>query len=858
MADTYEIKGSDDLTIIIQEPALQSFTIDGGLRGPAGPGVPTGGSTGQVLAKASSASYDTEWIPVPNAADFVDLTTDQTIGGRKTFTSPITMQLEDSTPGIPIVDANGVLRIRGGDGTNHMIFFPDMDGDGDYDADIYFKNNAYLVSPTGFHFRSYDFGGPENGRVIIKSLTNATSGERTNYIQSGVNFSGSTNDADIAITKYNSSFAWALFDNSQNGYLILGSSLDAGTGQYKAADRRLHVYDGSSTVTVFESFDPAGTGRAGFMDINTTSSSAVTIGAFGDKQIFRAESTNYARGNAIGLYAGGNAEATAHLHAAPSTTASASLRIPTGVAPSSPNDGDVWNDGTAFYIREAGVTQIIPFDSLVAHLAGTETFTGKKTFAPTNATDAFVVSNSGGTTHMIRVDSTNGRVGINLGSATALNSTLAVNGLSVLGGGATTATALADVQASNTTRASIRMRSGVAPTTPNDGDVWNDGTNFGARVGGSTTALATTSTAQTLSNKTLTTPKVTAYDSVNVGANKVVELGQYDVAAVNYVGLENAPTGSGVTIYSAGSDTNIDLMLNPKGSGTVDVGVSRVTRVVDPTSAQDAATKNYVDTQVAAATPDATTLVKGKVQLANDLGGTAAAPTTPTAVHLAGTETITGQKTFPTGASSPRIGQVNDSNGNTSLAFTATASAVNYPSFTNSATATAVTQTVAGSDTNIDLTVTTKGTGKYIYMPGSNSTTAFRIMNAAASTTNFGVDTTNNRVLVGGGASAGNSVLQVNGAISAAITTVTGATTLTQSNSTVLADATSAGYNVTLPTAVGITGRMYTVKKIDSTGNTVTIATTSSQTIDGVTTKAISTQWTGYTMQSDGANWVII
>jgi hypothetical protein len=38
------------------------------------------------------------------------------------------------------------------------------------------------------------------------------------------------------------------------------------------------------------------------------------------------------------------------------------------------------------------------------------------------------------------------------------------------------------------------------------------------------------------------------------------------------------------------------------------------------------AVKSYVDTQITNATPDATTLVKGKVQLAGDLGGTAALP----------------------------------------------------------------------------------------------------------------------------------------------------------------------------------------------------------------------------------------
>lgn len=43
---------------------------------------------------------------------------------------------------------------------------------------------------------------------------------------------------------------------------------------------------------------------------------------------------------------------------------------------------------------------------------------------------------------------------------------------------------------------------------------------------------------------------------------------------------------------------------------------------------------------------DASSTTKGVLQLLGDLGGTAVAPTTPTAVHLTGVETINGVKTF--------------------------------------------------------------------------------------------------------------------------------------------------------------------------------------------------------------------
>lgn len=47
------------------------------------------------------------------------------------------------------------------------------------------------------------------------------------------------------------------------------------------------------------------------------------------------------------------------------------------------------------------------------------------------------------------------------------------------------------------------------------------------------------------------------------------------------------------------TDTNGNLTLSPNGTGTVDVATSKITSVTDPTADQDAATKKYVDDQLA-------------------------------------------------------------------------------------------------------------------------------------------------------------------------------------------------------------------------------------------------------------------
>lgn len=86
----------------------------------------------------------------------------------------------------------------------------------------------------------------------------------------------------------------------------------------------------------------------------------------------------------------------------------------------------------------------------------------------------------------------------------------------------------------------------------------------------------------------------------------------------------------------------------------------------------------------------------------------------------------------------------------------------------------------------------------------------------------------------------------------------TGTTTIDATASFWPCDTSSAGFTITLPTAVGVSGRTYYVKKTSNDANTLTIGTTSSQTIDGFTTKTITGQYASFTLISDGSNWHIL
>lgn len=91
------------------------------------------------------------------------------------------------------------------------------------------------------------------------------------------------------------------------------------------------------------------------------------------------------------------------------------------------------------------------------------------------------------------------------------------------------------------------------------------------------------------------------------------------------------------------------------------------------------------------------------------------------------------------------------------------------------------------------------------------------------------------------------------GGLATPLTAVAAPYNIGAADSTILVFGTT---TVTLPSVVGISGRQYTIKNAGS--NTVTVATTSSQTIDGHSTISLTLQNEAVTVQSDGSQWWVI
>jgi len=112
---------------------------------------------------------------------------------------------------------------------------------------------------------------------------------------------------------------------------------------------------------------------------------------------------------------------------------------------------------------------------------------------------------------------------------------------------------------------------------------------------------------------------------------------------------------------------------------------------------------------------------------------------------------------------------------------------------------------------------------------------------------------------VGVGTTTPNSTLDVRGSLSTGYRSFSSSTAAGIADNVLVFTGTTAS-TLTLPTAVSIAGRSYRIKNASLTGPTpvVTIATTASQTIDGLSSWTLTDLYQTVTLVSNGTNWNVV
>lgn len=129
-------------------------------------------------------------------------------------------------------------------------------------------------------------------------------------------------------------------------------------GFYFDNNRSFFWFDSGGTARRFFLLSNSNTAYIGFVDGGWGSATVVSAGTELQFRVNGVSSPSaVARVTTAGnWFFGGLSTATALVHIDAGTTARAPLRIPHGVAPTSPQNGDIWTTTAGLYVRINGVT----------------------------------------------------------------------------------------------------------------------------------------------------------------------------------------------------------------------------------------------------------------------------------------------------------------------------------------------------------------------------------------------------------------------------------------------------------------------------------------------------------------------
>lgn len=338
-------------------------------------------------------------------------------------------------------------------------------------------------------------------------------------------------------------------------------------------------------------------------------------------------------------------------------------------------------------------------------------------------------------------------------AASMTNGTVAASFLSLAVTGTATAASFVGPLTGNastaTTLATARNINGVAFNGSADITVTAAaGTLTGATLAAGVTASSLTSvgtlTALTVSGQASFAAGTAAAPSVKVGAEQNglyssaantldvtlngVRQAQfsYTAAAVNYLKIAGAPTGSALWLDARGSDANVSILYSTRGSGS------------HVFASGNSATNQFVIAHVANA-------VNYGQFAGNSAGGYPS-------LRSAGSDTNVGFDFATQGAAPFRF--YTSAFGAEQLRILSTASAVNYATITGGVTGNAVRYGVEGSDSNITWAASSKGTSSLAFYTNNFAQAQLEILHVAAAV---------NRLVAAGGATGVRPKVYVDG-----------------------------------------------------------------------------------------------
>lgn len=97
--------------------------------------------------------------------------------------------------------------------------------------------------------------------------------------------------------------------------------------------------------------------------------------------------------------------------------------------------------------------------------------------------------------------------------------------------------------------------------------------------------------------------------------------------------------------------------------------------------------------------------------------------------------------------------------------------------------------------------------------------------------------------------------VMINGSLKVAVVSKTSNYTAASNDNVILVDASGGAVTISLPASSGVSGRVYTVKKMDASGNNVVVDPNGGETIDGAGTNTLSSQYQSVTTICNGSAW---